>query len=280
MNSIRVCVVALVGLTATAVQASQIYAGTSELVTFRTCIAGGTPCDNITPILQQGLGGFPGALASSASLPLTPGFGEVSATVELSGVAGAPNLTAHASSVAGSRVNTNSYALQHYTFTGSSPATRTIAGTLEYSQINAPGGPYPGGIGGGLYADIQVFTLPGGAGFEVGDTPLSNFDALSAPFAQPGYLLLGEDFFNDVGNTPSGTANFGVTVTLNPGDSFFVWALIQTPAVDGGVIDVFSFATQWDDPSGLIPAAQVPEPATLALLGLGLAGLGFSRRRQ
>ncbi|MFU2489417.1 PEP-CTERM sorting domain-containing protein [Thauera sp. WH-1] len=44
---------------------------------------------------------------------------------------------------------------------------------------------------------------------------------------------------------------------------------VQNVAGDGILLDNFQFNT-----------AQVPEPASIALLGLGLAGMGFARRKQ
>jgi hypothetical protein len=60
------------------------------------------------------------------------------------------------------------------------------------------------------------------------------------------------------------------------GSSFWIrWASFDiTSSDDGLAIDDFSLT-----PNGA-PIPPVPEPGTLALLGLGLAGLGLSRRRK
>lgn len=249
--------------------ATAITFGTVEYVTVRTCIPGATTaCDDISPIIASSLGGNPGDPASAASVSLA-GYGSAAGSVALSGTVGAPILHASASSVAGARTNTNSVALQSYTYTGATSTTRTFGGTLTYTQTTT--GVYPTGPGGGVHAAIDIFTLPTAAA-DVGTTQLDYFNAMFGPSAFAGYVDLGSAVFDDPDTNPAGSASFGVTVTLNPGDTIWVWALLQTPATNGSVVDAsHTLVTHWDDSTALTPAVSVPEPASLALVGLALA---------
>jgi len=83
--------------------------------------------------------------------------------------------------------------------------------------------------------------------------------------------------YTDLGSRPGNAA-------FQPGDHFDIMLNVSTPT---------EFVYSWQDYSaypvssgqlqsgiGTIVPSNIPEPATIGLIGLGLAGLGFSRRKR
>lgn len=260
-----------------AAHAVAITYGTAEYVTIRDCtVAGASGCDEISPVLQGSYGGLPGAASSTAFTTLA-GYGTAAGSVSLSGTVGAPVLRAAASAEPGKRTNTNSVALQRYTYTGTTSTVRHFGGTLTYRQDVT--GPFPDGIGDGINAVIDIFTTTAGT-IEAGATAASNFQALFGVAGEDGYVSLGSDTYTDALDNPAGVGALDVAVTLNPGDSVWVWVLLQTPAAHGGIVDASStLITGWDVSTDLVAAGAVPVPPTLALSLVSLALLGAVRRR-
>ena len=118
------------------------------------------------------------------------------------------------------------------------------------------GGPgVAGGLGGDGYGRLFAIYQFG----QIGEIdPFENVNAFINTFAAPaGALGLAFDGIDLYVST-----NEGQLLTLNP-DTGHVLDSVFIPG--GNLIEL---------------GAKLPEPATLALLGLGLAGLGFSRRKQ
>jgi hypothetical protein len=220
--------------------ADLVRSATGAVATFRQCVSGETACDSVGPSLVRTFGGLPGDLTAQAS-QADPSYGSSEGSAQITAAPGVADLSASASSLPGTRNGGNSVMLQRYTNTGASAETLSFGITLTYDQsVPAENASFPleGGAHSRAAAEIAIFTLEVDS-YDVGTTAEEVVDALmSEPGPDIGFKELKFAVTGPISNeSGSGTTEIAETVTVEPGDSIWLWAILQCLAANGAVVN-------------------------------------------
>ncbi len=272
---------------ATQAMAIPITSATGSYLTFRDCSVG--ICDSGTPVLRGEeftVAGPSSASATHATL------GNSSASAAFGGTVGTPTLRARAQSNANGRLGATSIAVQRYENTSTESITAFFGGELSFTLTGVSSSPT---VFTGIEAQLALFTTPLGY-IDVTSPPPDRFAIfdLFTWYDIPGVVPVYDSGLVQYGATP--TAPISLTtpgILVAPGESFFVLARILAIGAEGSLADASSTLMTnlydsgdiadrevLDSSSGLTPVTAVPTPATLALVAIGLAGLGWSGSRK